>query len=276
MENYHKVARQCSMLTTKTYSTSFSIAIQLLGKNIQGAIYDIYGYVRIADEIVDTFDGYPQHEMLNEFREATWLAMERGISSHPIIQSFQRTVKEYNIDRSLIEAFLDSMEMDLHIKTYNQDQIKQYIYGSAEVVGLMCLKVFCKGDEAKYQRLCFAAKKLGEAFQKVNFLRDMKDDFETRSRLYFPGVSFDNFSNELKHALIEDIRSDFNDAYKGLVQLDNDSRPGVMCAYLYYMELLDKIERSSSEKLIQERIRVSNYRKLQIVFPVWLKQRLSI
>lgn len=276
MKNYHKVAHQCSIYTTKTYSTSFSIAIQLLGKNIRGAIYDIYGYVRIADEIVDTFHEFPQKELLDEFREATWQALDRGISTNPVIQSFQKTVNEYHIDRELISAFLDSMEMDLYIQKYNQKQLKQYIYGSAEVVGLMCLKVFCKGDEKKYNELKFSAKKLGEAFQKVNFLRDIKDDFETRSRLYFPNLSFESFTNELKQELIADIRSDFNDAYQGLICLDTDSRPGVMCAYQYYLKLLEKIEHSSSKQLISERIRVSNYHKMQILFPVWIKQQLNL
>ncbi|MGL5318613.1 MAG: phytoene/squalene synthase family protein [Bacteroidales bacterium] len=273
MENYYKVAHQCSVDTTKTYSTSFSIAIQLLGKPIRRAIYDIYGFVRLADEVVDTFDGYPQREMLNELREQTWTALSRGISTNPILQSFQRTVNEYNIDRRLIESFLHSMEMDLDIKNYNQQEISKYIYGSAEVVGLMCLKVFCKGDEKAYQELKYSAQKLGEAFQKVNFLRDLKDDYETRSRHYFPGVSFNNFNEEAKNRLIADIRNDFQEAYKGIIRLDNDARPGVHCAYLYYMQLLENIEQTKAIELLSRRIRVSNYKKFQILFPVWVRQQ---
>lgn len=274
MNNYYKVAHQCSVHTTKTYSTSFSIAIQLLGKPIRRAIYDIYGYVRLADEIVDTFEAYPQKELLDELRSQTWVALSRGISTNPILQSFQHTVKEYDIDRELIESFLDSMEMDLSIKSYDSDEIKKYIYGSAEVVGLMCLKVFCKGNKESYQKLTHSARKLGEAFQKVNFLRDMKEDFEIRSRLYFPGVSFSHFNEEIKSSLISDIRSDFTEAYSGILKLDDDARPGVLCAYLYYMQLLRNIEQTNAMELLSCRIRVSNYRKFQILFPVWIRQQI--
>lgn len=258
---YDKISAQSCKKITNTYSTSFSLGVFLLGNEIRDAIYGIYGFVRIADEIVDTFHGYDKEILLNEFERDTFLAIERGISTNPVLHSFQQVVNLYKIDKSLIDSFLYSMKMDLHPQDYDAEKYKKYIFGSAEVVGLMCLKVFCLGDEVQYQKLKGAALHLGAAFQKVNFLRDLQADYETLGRCYFPNVNFSHFNEHAKKEIEQDIANDFQLALEGIRQLPLNSRLGVYVAYIYYRKLLDKIQATPSAKVMQARIRVPNYLK---------------
>ncbi|MCB0569223.1 MAG: phytoene/squalene synthase family protein, partial [Phaeodactylibacter sp.] len=210
MELYNKVCIECSQHITRRYSTSFSMGIRVFDPHLRGPICAIYGFVRFADEIVDTFHQYPKEGLLRRFRDDTYRAIEERVSLNPVLQAFQQTVHQYQIDSALIDAFLDSMEMDLYYNRYHDGLYQQYIYGSAEVVGLMCLRVFCEGDEALYQHLKAPARSLGSAFQKINFLRDMKSDFDERGRVYFPGVDFTRFTNEDKLEIEADIKKDFD------------------------------------------------------------------
>lgn len=273
---FHDVSQQCSKAVTEKYSTSFSSAIQLLHPDLRTPIYNIYGFVRFADEIVDTFHQYRKEELLTEFRKDTYAAIERGISLNPILHSFQITVREYNISHDLIEAFFNSMEMDLSKTTYNSNGYKEYIYGSAEVVGLMCLYVFCEGDRNMYNDLKPSAQALGAAFQKVNFLRDVKADYEQLNRAYFPEVDFKNFTPTMKRQIEEDISQDFENAYEGILNLPHKARFGVYVAYKYYLSLFKKIKRTTPASIMEQRIRIPNYGKAYIVAKAGLRSQLNL
>ncbi|MEL7020218.1 MAG: phytoene/squalene synthase family protein [Bacteroidota bacterium] len=276
MSLYQQVCYECSKLITNRYSTSFSMGIKAFEAHLRTPIYAIYGFVRFADEIVDTFHDYDKAELLTRFRKETYQAIEEKISLNPVLQSFQETVHRYNIERELIDAFLDSMEMDLHFQTYEDSLYHKYIYGSAEVVGLMCLRVFCDGDDEEYQKLKAPACSLGSAFQKINFLRDMKSDFDERGRVYFPGVDFRNFTNEDKVLIEADIKKDFDDAYLGIVQLPKSARFGVYLAYVYYTNLFSKIKHATAARVKEERIRVRDSKKMYLLFSSALKSRLNM
>ncbi len=276
MELYNKVCIQLSKRITWNYSTSFTMGIKTLHQNLHDPIYAIYGYVRLADEIVDTFHDYNKEKLLIRFKEQTWEAIDEKISTNPVLQSFQLVVHKYNIQRDLIEAFLHSMEMDLHNHHYNANGYNEYIYGSAEVVGLMCLKVFCKGDQTEYERLKQPAKKLGAAFQKVNFLRDMKSDFNERGRVYFPGVDFNFFNDHMKEEIENEIEADFKEALEGIKQLPTEARFGVYVAYIYYQALLRKIKNLPAQSIRNSRIRVPNKEKFALLCASWFKFRLNI
>ena len=263
---YHKISVDASKNVTQLYSTSFSMGIKLLDKNIHDAIFSIYGFVRLADEIVDTFHDYPKSEMLQEFKEDTYKALDRKISVNPILHAFQMVVNKYSIDRDLIDKFLLSMEQDLNDIQYSSDGYKEYIVGSAEVVGLMCLKVFVNGDNDLYFNLEEPARKLGAAFQKINFLRDVKADYQELGRTYFPGVDLEKFTPDEKHKIEEDIQDDFECALEGIIKLPSSSRLGVYVAYRYYFSLFKKIKKVSSDRLMEERIRVPNTKKFLITF----------
>ena len=263
---YHKISVDASKNVTQLYSTSFSMGIKLLDKNIHDAIFSIYGFVRLADEIVDTFHDYPKSEMIQEFKEDTYKALDRKISVNPILHAFQMVVNKYSIDRDLIDKFLLSMEQDLNDIKYSSDGYKEYIVGSAEVVGLMCLKVFVNGDNDLYFSLEEPARKLGAAFQKINFLRDVKADYQELGRTYFPGVDLEKFTPDEKLKIEEDIQDDFECALEGIIKLPSSSRLGVYVAYRYYFSLFKKIKKVSSDRLMEERIRVPNTKKILITF----------
>ena len=267
IELFHNSSFVCSRKFTEMYSTSFTLGIKALHPDFRDAIFGIYGFVRFADEIVDTFHQYDKQMLLNRFREDTYRAIEEGISLNPILHAFQLTVHKYQIERKLIDAFLHSMEMDLSFTNYKQEHYEEYIYGSAEVVGLMCLRVFCDGDNATYDKLVPSARSLGAAFQKVNFLRDLRDDFQDKGRVYFPNVNFENFCQEEKLQIDAEIAADFKAAYEGIIQLPKKSRFGVYLAYTYYLKLFQKIKTTPAEKVMETRIRVSNGRKLVL----WLQ-----
>ena len=275
IELYHKISRSTSKEITKSYSTSFSFGIKLLDKSIHDAIYSIYGFVRLADEIVDTFHDYPKSDMLKEFKEETYKALERKISVNPVIHAFQDVVNEYNIDVKLIDYFLKSMEQDLKEIQYSNDEYDDYIVGSAEVVGLMCLKIFVNGSKEKYDELELPARRLGAAFQKVNFLRDVKADYEELGRTYFPSVDLASFTSEEKLKIEKDIHADFEIALSGIKKLPSSSRLGVYVAYRYYYSLYKKIKKIPSEKLMSERIRIPNSKKLYITFESAFQNQLN-
>lgn len=276
LELYRQVCIESSKLITERYSTSFSMGIRAFDKRFRNPIYAIYGFVRFADEIVDTFHDYPKADLLTRFWADTYRAIEEGISLNPVLQSFQEVVNRYHIDHDLIEAFLKSMEMDLHEQTYNQADYETYIYGSAEVVGLMCLRVFCEGDDAMYQRLKDPARSLGSAFQKVNFLRDLKSDFDDRGRVYFPGVDFTRFTPGDKIAIEADIHRDFDHAYTGIVQLPEGARFGVYLAYIYYLNLLKKIKNAPAHRVAEQRIRVNDGQKFVLFCSSALRNSLNL
>ncbi|WP_416440890.1 phytoene/squalene synthase family protein [Phnomibacter sp. MR] len=276
MQLFHQVSEICSRVTTERYSTSFSSAIRLLHQDMRQPIHNIYGFVRFADEIVDTFHDFDKQQLFLEFKRDTYAAIERGISLNPILHSFQLTVNQYNVDRQLIEAFFYSMELDLSRKVYDVHGYQEYIYGSAEVVGLMCLQVFCEGDRALYDKLKAPARSLGAAFQKVNFLRDVKADYEGMDRVYFPGCDFRNFTNEEKRQIEADIEADFKAAYQGIIQLPMKARFGVYVAYKYYLSLFKKIKRLEAQRILEERIRIPNYGKAMIVAKAGLRSQFNI
>ncbi len=276
IEKFFTLSGRCSKITTESYSTSFSSAIRLLHHDLRQPIYNLYGFVRFADEIVDTFHDFDKPTLLAEFRRETYAAIERGISLNPILHSFQQTVNEYNIDHSLIESFFRSMEMDLEQKTYDAGNFQEYIYGSAETVGLMCLHVFCEGNKALYQKLKWPARSLGAAFQKVNFLRDMKADYTGLLRMYFPGCDFNNFTEQDKQQIEEDIQSDFSTAYTGILQLPMKARFGVYVAYKYYLSLFKKIKRLQPARVLETRIRIPDYKKALIVLRAGVKNQLGL
>ncbi|HVM87607.1 MAG TPA: phytoene/squalene synthase family protein [Puia sp.] len=273
---FHKVSQQCSKITTEVYSTSFASAIRLLHKNIRNPVYNIYGFVRFADEIVDTFHEFEKEKLLRKFKEETYNAIDHKVSLNPILHSFQITFHEYGIDRELIEFFFESMEMDLTAWNYDQARYKKYIYGSAEVVGLMCLHVFCEGNKDIYYRLKPFAQSLGAAFQKVNFLRDIKADYHQLKRSYFPDVDFGNFTESMKTKIINEIEYDFEHSYNGILQLPEKARFGVYVAYRYYLSLFKKIKQSHSSIIANKRIRISDYHKAMIVVYAGLKSRLKL
>ena len=260
---YNDVSANCSEIITKSYSTSFSLGINTLHKSIHEHIYNIYGFVRFADEIVDTFHNLDKEKILNQFEKDTFESIKNKFSTNPVLHSFQMVVNKFNIEKNHIRAFLDSMRMDLTMKSFSEQEYKNYIYGSAEVVGLMCLKVFCDNEE-KYKNLEPYAISLGSAFQKINFLRDIKSDYEQRGRVYFPGVNYNSFSNVEKIEIEDDIEKDFNHALIGIKKLPTVARSGVYLSYNYYRELLNKIKLLDSERLKMERIRVSNFKKFII------------
>ena len=276
MQLFHDVSSECSRITTERYSTSFSSAIKLLHQDLRKPIYNIYGFVRFADEIVDTFHEFDKEYLLQEFKKETYLSIARGISLNPILNSFQSTVNKYNINTALIDAFFYSMEMDLNKIKYDAPVYDQYIYGSAEVVGLMCLYVFCEGNKEMYDQLKPAAQALGAAFQKVNFLRDVKADYEQLNRTYFPGVDFKNFTLDMKKQIENDIAVDFHNAYQGVLQLPLKARFGVYVAYKYYLSLFKKIKKSQPAVLLQDRIRIPNYSKAFILMRAGLRSQLNI
>ena len=273
---FDNVSYQASKLTTKTYSTSFSLGILALHKSIRQPIYNIYGFVRFADEIVDSFHNYDKSKLFNKFKQDAFLAIEDKISLNPILNSFQETVNAYNIDLSLINNFLDSMEMDLSEKIYNEENYNNYIYGSAEVVGLMCLKVFVNGDETLYDKLRPSASSLGSAFQKVNFLRDANTDYSLLGRTYFPDVQMNNFSQADKLKIEKDIEIDFKDALVGIKMLPRFSRGGVYLSYLYYYHLFRRIKAVPSSKVLEERIRIPSIEKIFLMLKSILKNELNI
>ncbi|MFN4081676.1 MAG: phytoene/squalene synthase family protein [Saprospiraceae bacterium] len=268
---FNSTCSQCSRLITQRYSTSFSMGIRLFDKRLRAPIYGIYGFVRFADEIVDTFHDKPKATLLDRFCEDTWMAIDQRISLNPVLHSFQEVVHTYGIERELIEAFLHSMRMDLDNQAYDSAGYNEYIYGSAEVVGLMCLRVFVEGDDALYQRLKSPARKLGAAFQKINFLRDIKSDFDDRGRVYFPGVDFSNFSDKDKAQIEADIKADFEAGLEGIRQLPRGARLGVYLAYKYYTQLFAKIKSAPAERVAEERIRVSDKRKVYLLFSSTLR-----
>ena len=272
---YHKISKETSKNITQLYSTSFSFGIKLLDKSIHDAIYSIYGFVRLADEIVDSFHDYPKTEMLLEFKDETYKSIERKISVNPVLHSFQMVVNQYSIDIKLVEKFLQSMEQDLDDIHYSNDAYKDYIVGSAEVVGLMCLKVFVNGNESLYNNLEDSARRLGAAFQKINFLRDVKADYQELGRTYFPGVDLDKFTRIEKLKIEADIQEDFKHALEGIVKLPSSSRLGVYVAYRYYFSLFKKIKKISSDRLMEERIRVPNTKKLYITFESIFQNRFN-
>ena len=276
IELFHLVSRQCSRITTEKYSTSFASAIRLLHPELRQPVYDIYGFVRFADEIVDTFDGYNKRALLEKFKDETFKAINDGISLNPILNSFQLTINRYEIDHELIYAFFRSMEMDLHYSTYDDSTYTEYIYGSAEVVGLMCLYIFCEGDKKQYNMLESAARSLGAAFQKVNFLRDMNADFKTLSRTYFPGVDFMNFTPAMKEEIETDIALDFDKAYKGIIALPWKARFGVYVAYKYYFSLFKKIRKIRASHILHRRVRIPDYQKAMILARAGVKNQLNL
>jgi phytoene synthase len=268
-ELYKKVSLKCSKLCTNSYSTSFSMGINFLDKSIHDEIYAIYGFVRFADEIVDSFHDHNKKELLDEFQKDTWQAIKDQISLNPILESFQWVVNKYKIDHSLIQSFFDSMAMDLENIDYTKELYTKYILGSAEVVGLMCLRVFIYGSDVLYEKLKAPAMSLGAAFQKVNFLRDLQEDTTKLKRNYFPQLQNQTLNQEIKKDLIIEIKKDFNDAYAGIKELPPNSQLGVYVAYTYYKKLLEKIERSSPLEILQRRIRISNLKKIFLATKAW-------
>lgn len=273
---FYDVSRECSRITTEKYSTSFYSAIGLLNKELRNPIYNIYGFVRFADEIVDTFGNYNKAELLEEFKVATYLAIERRISLNPILHSFQETVVQYSICPKLIDAFFKSMEWDLEKNSYTKETYNEYIYGSAEVVGLMCLHVFCEGNQDQYEILKPYARSLGAAFQKVNFLRDVRADFQELERTYFPQVDFNNFTTVMKERIEQEIALDFAHAYEGILKLPVKARFGVYVAYKYYISLFKKIKKTQPARIMQQRIRIPNYSKAFILVRAGVKNRLKL
>lgn len=275
MNLYDEACFECSKLITKKYSTSFSLGIKTFDKSFRYPIYAIYGFVRYADEIVDTFYNYDQQQLICRFKEETFKAIKEGISTNPVIHSFQQVVNRYGIDHELIKAFLRSMEMDLDNKAYDQDRYQTYIYGSAEVIGLMCLRVFTS-DDVLYQSLIPKARSLGAAFQKVNFLRDVKADYTERGRTYFPGIDFNNFTEQDKLAIEAEIKHDFEEAFEGIKRLPVGTRLGVYIAYIYYLQLFKKISYTPASVILQKRIRVSDARKMSLYIKAVLQQKLNV
>jgi phytoene synthase len=268
---FDKVSNNCSEITTKAYSTSFSLGIKVLDKSLHNPIYGIYGFVRFADEIVDSFHNYNKKELFKKYKDDTYLGIKNKISLNPIINSFQEVVNKFKIDHSLIESFLNSMEMDLEDQNYDENTYKKYILGSAEVVGLMCLTIFVNGDQNKYKKLKPYAMKLGSAFQKINFLRDVNDDFKKLGRTYFPEVNLENFSKSDKLKIENEIENEFIEGLKGIRMLPNSAKGGVYLAYKYYYNLLKKIKKIPAQQILAKRTRISNFRKFTILVSSMIK-----
>ena len=275
-ELFDDVSVGCSKLVTKSYSTSFSLAVKMLAPSIRNAIYSVYGFVRFADEIVDSFHGYNKEKLIVDFEADYYKSYSEGISLNPILNAFQSTVKKYDIDDELVQAFLKSMKLDLHKSEYTNEEYKEYIYGSADVVGLMCLKVFVKGNQKKYDELKEPAMRLGSAFQKVNFLRDLKDDIELLNRSYFPDVNMVELNKESKQKIIKEIQHDFEVAYKGIMGLPNEAKFGVYTAYRYYKCLLKKLKKTPSNEIMNTRIRVSDPMKINLLARSYVKYKLNM
>lgn len=270
------VSLQCSKLTTRTYSTSFSLGIKFLHKQLRDPIYAIYGFVRFADEIVDSFEGYDKKALLEKFKVETFEALESGISLNPILNCFQHTVHKYKIDHDLIKAFITSMEMDLDKTIYSKEKYEQYIFGSAEVVGLMCLHIFTNGDTKLYNELKPCSMKLGAAFQKVNFLRDMKADYYTLGRTYFPGVDFLQFTSGTKQIIEKEIENDFKEALVGIKKLPATSKGGVYLAYVYYKSLFNKIKNVPAQKILNHRVRINNGQKFGLMLNSLIQYKMKL
>ena len=274
---FDEVSYSCSENVTKTYSTSFSLATRLLSKNIRKDMYNIYGFVRFADEIVDSFHDYNKTELFNDFSIDLEKALHNKIHLNPILNSFQHTFHKYSLDKNLVDSFMKSMRMDLTKKKYSTvEEYKEYIYGSADVVGLMCLKVFVQGNANMYKKLKNSAMKLGSAFQKVNFLRDLKADKEDLNRSYFPNTKFEKLSESEKNEIINDIESDFNEGLEGIKELPLDAKFGVFMAYRYYNQLLKKLKKTPATEIINKRIRVPNLKKLELLTRSYVKYQLNL
>ena len=276
MELYNKTCFECSKVITEQYSTSFSLGIKAFDKGFRYPIYGIYSFVRYADEIVDTFHAHDKSALIASFRAEAFKAIEDKISLNPVIHSFQQVVNTYNIDHQLINAFLLSMQMDLDKTAYDYTTYKQYIYGSAEVIGLMCLRVFTDNNDELYHALLPQARSLGAAFQKVNFLRDVQADLEERGRTYFPNIDFNNFSEKDKMDIEADIKKDFDDAFEGIKRLPGGTRLGVYIAYKYYLQLFKKITYTPATVILQKRIRISDTRKIGLYFKAVVQQKLNV
>lgn len=275
-ELFDSVSRKASKITTNTYSTSFSLGIRFFHRRFHDPIYAIYGFVRLADEIVDSFHDYDKPALLQRFKVDTYQAIEEKISLNPILNNFQWAVNKYNIERELIDKFLDSMEMDLRDIQYDNAAFKEYIVGSAEVVGLMCLRVFCEGNEERYTSLKVSAMRLGSAFQKINFLRDLKNDYQHLGRSYFPNIDLRKFDDETKRKIEEDISIDFHDGLEGIRRLPHEARFGVYIAYVYFYNLFLKIKSTSSSRIFIERIRISNTTKYKLLFTSFLRHQFNM
>jgi 15-cis-phytoene synthase len=273
---FDDISQEMSALTTKRYSTSFSLGISFLHRDLHKPIYSIYGFVRFADEIVDSFHGFDKAQLLAEFKIETYKAIAQGISLNPILNAFQWAVNKYNIPLDLIETFLNSMEMDLDKHIYDKDKYEQYILGSAEVVGLMCLKIFVEGNDSEYERLKPSAMKLGSAFQKINFLRDLKADYQELGRTYFPGINLQEFNATVKKEIEADIEKDFHEGYLGILQLPKKARFGVYMAYKYYFKLFKKIRQTPAQIILHERVRIPNYRKFRILLTSYVRHNLNL
>lgn len=274
---FDTVSYNCSKLVTKTYSTSFSLATKMLYKSIRHDIYNIYGFVRFADEIVDSFHDYDKEFLFNKFSDDLESALKDKISLNPILNAFQHTFHKYKIDKNLVNAFMKSMRLDLHKTDYlTETEYKDYIYGSADVVGLMCLKVFVKGDDNNYEELKETAMALGSAFQKVNFLRDLKADFEGLNRTYFPNTDLKNLNENSKKDIIDDIENDFEKGLSGIKKLPIEAKFGVFMAYRYYRQLLKKLKKTPALKIKNTRIRVSNPKKIELLMRSYVKYQLNL
>lgn len=274
---YDIVSKDCSKIVTKTYSTSFSMATRMLSNSIRQDIYNIYGFVRLADEIVDSFHDYPKKELFSKFEKDLEISLKNKISLNPILNSFQYTYHKYDIDHELVSSFMDSMRLDLSKSKYKtEEEYKNYIYGSADVVGLMCLKVFVKGNRKKYDELKSSAMSLGSAFQKVNFLRDLKADFDDLNRTYFPNTDLDNLDENSKQNIIIDIENDFSEGLKGIKLLPIEAKFGVFMAYRYYSQLLKKLKKTPALEIKNTRIRVPNYKKIELLTRSFVKYHLNL
>ena len=273
---FDNVSIRCSRLTTRAYSTSFSLGIRCLEKELRDPIYAIYGFVRFADEIVDTFHNFNKADLFARFQDETYRSIADGISLNPILNSFQSTVNTFKIEKQLIDQFLRSMEMDLHKTTYDQQGLQEYILGSAEVVGLMCLRVFCKGDDEMYARLKPSAMSLGSAFQKINFLRDLNADYVGMGRTYFPGIDISSFDDDSKEQIEKSIKVDFDEGYKGIKQLPRSARFGVYVAYVYYLALFRKIQNTPSDHVLKSRISIRKRHKARLLAYSFLKHQLNM
>lgn len=274
---FDNVSKECSKIVTNSYSTSFSMATKMLSASIRQDIYNIYGFVRFADEIVDTFHDYDKESLFNRFENDLEFSLKEKISLNPILNSFQETYYKYNIDKHLVDSFMKSMKLDLYKKDYlTEEEYREYIYGSADVVGLMCLKVFVNGDEEKYEDLKSSAMSLGSAFQKVNFLRDLKADFEDLSRTYFPNTNLQHLDEASKKAIIDDIESDFAEGLSGIKRLPIEAKFGVFMAYRYYNKLLEKLKKTPALEIKSARIRVPNYKKVELLTRSYVKYQLNL
>lgn len=273
---FSDVSFEASKITTQKYSTSFSLGIKFFRKEIRNPIYGIYGFVRFADEIVDTFSGYNQRELFYKFKQDTYDALEQRISLNPILNSFQEVVHQYHIDRETIDQFLYSMEIDLYRNRYDSLGYKQYITGSAEVVGLMCLRVFCNGNDTLYESLKEYAESLGSAYQKINFLRDLSHDYKQLGRVYFPNLDITTFDEEAKFKIIVDIENDFKHGFRGIMKLPKSARFGVYLSYIYFFSLLQKIRFQPSSTILKERVRIGNSWKVMLLLKSYLKNKLNL